>query len=206
MKQLQGYRTAIAGALIALFGVARFVWPDQAGSMPTDQELGDAATAIDAALVAISGIVMVVMRLLTTTPFGKRDSGGQARASGLAALVGLVLVLAMLQGCATVQPPQVRTFNESVATAASTLDGLQRTVYTLCGNAEPGAPCLETSLVTTERRDQVQKDVEKALLDLQSALMLKSAGDSTGDADDILARAERFILAPQREPDLRVSQ
>lgn len=74
MNRFKGYRTLIAGALIAVAGVARFVWPEAGDVIPSDADLEQTAGKIDAALLAISGIVTIVMRLITTTPFGRGDS------------------------------------------------------------------------------------------------------------------------------------
>lgn len=117
-----------------------------------------------------------------------------------------VLLSVMTAGCGifdgVVDRPEVDSMADAIAVSAADITSLATEVHALCGNLEPGGPCLDGALISTEAKEQMREQLQEA----QDALVLANTALNVNDgvaAGDYLTQVETLLTFLRDELEKR---
>jgi hypothetical protein len=108
-----------------------------------------------------------------------------------------LIALVLLIGCVTPRP-QTDNVADAILVTSADIESAAQTVKTLCGNLEPGGPCMPGAAISTETKESLKIRLQEA----QNAVVLADRLLENGlpiDAASKLALAESIIIILQAE-------
>lgn len=127
----------------------------------------------------------------------KDETGNNViRERGSLLLIALIGV-SLLGGCGTARP-QVDSVSDAIIVTATDIEIAASQVRELCGNTEPGGPCLPGALISTDTKNRL-KDQLQSGLDAVSLANRSLAANNAAEAGTKLDQAEAILRVIQAE-------
>jgi len=180
---------AIFVSLVTLW-LADFFFPDLMATAP--EMLGEAVVGF---LVIVFGVMCKPdAQIKALRGLG---AGSNAKSPAVMGVLALILATLMLSGCA-VQRPQVDSIADGIAVTASDVETAAQTVKRLCRNTEPGGPCADDALISTEQKESLENGLQDVLDGLSIANLALATNDNIG-AMDGLAQTDAILAVLRAE-------
>ena len=108
-----------------------------------------------------------------------------------------IILLPIMVSCVTPRPA-VNSVADAILVASADIESAAQTVKALCLNEAPGGPCLPGATISTETKESLKDQLQRAQDAVVTANRLLANGLPT-DAQERLDFAESIILALQAE-------
>ncbi len=124
-------------------------------------------------------------------------NSGNVHSPAAVGVLAILIACFAFSGCG-VQRPQVDSIADGIAVTAADVETAAQTVKSLCRNTQPGGPCADGALISTEQKESLKNGLQD-VLDGLSVANLALATNDYGEATDRLARTQAILAVLSAE-------
>lgn len=176
---------------VTLLWLAGYFMPDLMASAP--EMLGELFTG---AIIVAAGILFQHDAGIKSLP-GTGNNPNRINSPPWVSFLAVVVACFMLAGCG-IQRPTIDSASDAIAVTAADVETAAQTIHDLCQNIEPGGPCADNAILSTERKERFKVYLQTILDTLRAADLALAAGDDA-QSNTYLARTESMLLILKNE-------